>query len=66
MKHIFLPCAALAYFDEDSGISYRCRQCNAVVGSVGQPDQCQTLANKWKTLKMLTGKGWNYTIGEPE
>jgi hypothetical protein len=38
MKHdlMRLPCGGIAYFDESSGISYRC-ECGAVVGSIGQP-----------------------------
>jgi len=62
---IFLPCGADAFFDHDLVIDYRCQQCNAVVGSVGQPQSCQDANNKWKTLEALGGKGWNYRRGEP-
>ena len=32
-----LPCGGRAYWDDASGISYRCETCGAVVGSVGMP-----------------------------
>jgi hypothetical protein len=65
VHRIILPCVAVAYFDDSSGISYRCHQCGAVVGSIGQPKQCKDEADKWKMLQALGGKGWNYEIGEP-
>ena len=38
-----LPCGGTAYFDFGSGISYRCENCGAVVGSIGQPQECKIL-----------------------
>jgi len=38
-----LPCGNTAYFDHQSGISYRCSGCFAVVGSMGMPSHCSTL-----------------------
>lgn len=61
---MFLPCGGTAYFDESSGISYRC-ECGAVVGSIGQPRSCVEEAKKYKVLEALGGKGWNYKTGEP-
>ena len=55
-----LPCGGIAYFDEDSGISYRCELCNAVVGSIGQPKRCKEEAQKHDNWKTLGGKGWDY------
>lgn len=60
-----LPCGGHAYFDFDSGISYRCIYCNAVVGSVGQPQHCQDEAKKWELAEKLGGQGWDYEKGEP-
>lgn len=58
-----LPCGGTAYFDESSGISYRCDTCFAVVGSVGQPQRCIDEANKYKNWEKLGGKGWDYSRG---
>ena len=57
---IRLPCGGTAYFDESSGISYRCADCMAVVGSIGQPQQCKDEAAKWDNWKLLGGVGWDY------
>lgn len=55
-----LPCGGIARFDEDSGISYRCETCFAVVGSIGQPRSCVEEAKKYEVLEALGGKGWDY------
>jgi hypothetical protein len=55
-----LPCGGTAYFDESSGISYRCETCMAVVGSMGMPDHCKQEAEKWRVMELLGGKGWDY------
>jgi hypothetical protein len=55
-----LPCGGIAYFDEDSGISYRCELCGAVVGSIGQPQSCKDEMQKWDNWSKLGGKGWDY------
>ena len=57
-----LPCGGVAYFDESSGISYRC-ECGAVVGSIGMPAHCKTEAEKWRVMELLGGKGWDYFEG---
>jgi hypothetical protein len=62
---MYLPCGGVAYFDEDSGISYRCELCNAVVGSIGQPKRCKDEAQKYENWKQLGGEGWDY-FREPE
>ena len=54
-----LPCGGTAYFDESSGISYRC-ECGAVVGSIGMPQYCKDQADKWRVMELLGGKGWDY------
>lgn len=60
-----LPCGGTAYWDEDSGISYRCELCGAVVGSIGQPQRCKDEEQKYKNWETLGGKGWDY-FAEPE
>lgn len=55
-----LPCGGTAYWDESSGISYRCEVCGAVVGSIGQPQSCKEEAKKYEVWEMLGGKGWDY------
>ena len=51
-------------FDESSGISYRCEDCMAVVGSIGQPRSCKEEAQKWDALKLLGSKQeWDYENG---
>lgn len=59
LPKIKLPCGGTAYFDEDSGISYRC-ECGAVVGSIGQSQHCKDEAKKWEAWKQLGGKDWDY------
>ena len=63
MERIFLPCGTVAMFDHDSGMSYRCTECFAVVGSIGQPRRCQDKAEKWENVQALGGKGWDYETG---
>lgn len=63
---IHLPCGSRAVFDESSGISYRCENCWAVVGSIGQPQYCKDEAKKWDSWKALGGQGWDYIEGRPE
>jgi hypothetical protein len=63
MKPIHLPCGGTAYFDHDSGISYRCETCYAVVGSIGQPQSCKDEAQKYEAWEAIGGKGWDYDKG---
>jgi hypothetical protein len=65
VKPVHLPCGGVAYFDQDSGISYRCETCFAVVGSVGQPRSCKEEVKKYDAWKELGGQGWDYDKGEP-
>lgn len=55
-----LPCGGTAYFDESSGISYRCEDCMAVVGSIGMPQSCKDEMTKYENWETLGGKGWDY------
>ena len=55
-----LPCGGTAYWDEDSGISYRCADCMAVVGSIGMPQACKDEAKKWDNWQSIGGEGWDY------
>jgi hypothetical protein len=55
-KPIELLCGSVAEFDIDSGISYRCRSCFAVIGSVGMPKRCKELYEMEKIVSKLKGK----------
>ena len=64
VKPVHLPCGGVAYFDQDSGISYRCETCFAVVGSVGQPKSCREAAAKYDVLRRLgSNVKWDYNKG---
>ena len=63
LRPMHLPCGGTAYFDVDSGISYRCDTCNAVVGSIGMPGSCKDEAQKYDNWEKLGGKGWDYDKG---
>lgn len=63
MAPLHLPCGGVARFDYNSGISYRCEHCFAVVGSIGQPQSCKDEAKKYETWEQLGGKGWDYNKG---
>ena len=56
MEPIKLSCGGTAYFDVSSGISYRCEDCGAVVGSIGMPQWCKEELQKEKMLEILAGK----------
>lgn len=60
---IISPCGGVALFDGD--YSYRCMDCMAVIGSIGQPQECKDQAKKYYNWEALGGKGWNYEKGEP-
>jgi len=62
LRYIKLPCNAIAEFDESSGCSYRCHDCMATVGSIGMPKRCQEEAEKYQIIKVLGGKGWDYSV----
>lgn len=64
-KPMYLPCGGTAFFDFESGISYRCETCGSVVGSIGQPDECKEEIKKYDVIKTLGGKGWDYSKGKP-
>ena len=55
-----LPCGGTSYFDQELGISYRCMDCGAVVGSIGQPQRCKEAAQKYANWEAMGGKGWDY------
>ena len=60
-----LPCGGTAYWDEASGISYRCENCIAVVGSVGMPKSCKDELNKYDIVLPALGSKitWDYYEG---
>lgn len=53
---IDLECGAVASFDVESGISYRCNTCFAVVGSIGMPRSCKDLYDMINVVDKLKGK----------
>jgi hypothetical protein len=57
----YQPCGGVALFDGD--YSYRCMDCFAVIGSMGQPQSCKDEAAKYDNWKELGGKGWDYDNG---
>jgi hypothetical protein len=55
---LYLPCNSVAHYDGD--FSYRCENCFAVIGSVGQPNHCVEIANKYKMFEKMGHQGWDY------
>jgi hypothetical protein len=62
-NRIALACGATACFDHESGISYRCMNCFAVLGSIGMPQRCKDAEQKYKNWEALGGEGWDYFKG---
>lgn len=60
---IYLPCGGTALFDDGAGYGYRCWDCMAVVGSMGQPNSCKEESKKYENWEELGGKGWDYDKG---
>jgi predicted nucleic acid-binding Zn ribbon protein len=49
----------------DGDYSYRCENCMAVVGSIGQPKECKEAAQKYDVLRELGSRAyWDYKTGE--
>lgn len=63
---LFLPCGGVAHFDHNSGCSYRCEDCMATVGSIGQPGRCREEADKWDAYAKVGLWRWNYETGKQE
>ena len=38
-----MPCGGVPEWDYPSECSYRCNECNAIIGSMGQSDRCKEL-----------------------
>ena len=57
-----LPCGSIAHLDKESGFSYRCMNCHAVVGSVGMPQRCRDEVAKWDNWERMGGKNWDYRV----
>jgi hypothetical protein len=62
-KTMYLPCGGEANFDHESGISYRCEMCGAVLGSVGQPRSCRAEMSKWAAYEAAGMWRWDYDQG---
>jgi hypothetical protein len=61
---IRMPCGGEAHFDHGAGYGYRCWDCMAVVGSMGQPRSCKDEMDKYEILKKLGGSvSWDYNKG---
>jgi hypothetical protein len=65
-KFIISPCGNVARWDSESDMGYRCMTCFAMVGSIGQPRQCQEIAEMYKMMEILGGQGWDYENGKVE
>lgn len=39
-----MNCGGVPVFDRESGMSYRCDKCFAVIGSIGQSQQCKDMS----------------------
>lgn len=57
-RFIKTPCGSPAEFDYDSGMGYRCTHCNAMIGSIGMPNDCYEIMKTnqekekiWEILK---------------
>lgn len=61
---LHLPCGSTARQDFSAEFSYRCDNCGAVPGSIGQPLHCRELTKKYEMWKTVGGKGWNYKTGK--
>ena len=48
-----MPCGGVPTFDEDSGCSYRCWQCMAVLGSVAMSASCRVGMESPEYKKLL-------------
>lgn len=55
-EDINLLCGSVASFDHESGISYRCNTCFAVVGSIAMPKDCKDLYDMEDVMNKLKGK----------
>ena len=55
-----MACGGTPMFDVDSGYAYRCDVCFAVIGSIGQSQNCKDINNDEENRKreweMLSGK----------
>ena len=65
MDVLKLPCGGTAFFDYESGCSYRCSTCYAVIGSIGQSKECKDAAQMYANWEALGGNGWCYKTGKP-
>jgi hypothetical protein len=65
MDVLKLPCGGTAFFDYESGCSYRCSTCYAVIGSIGQSKECKDAAQMYANWEALGGAGWCYVSGKP-
>jgi hypothetical protein len=53
---IKLLCGSMASFDIESGISYRCDKCYAVMRSIGMPKACKELYDMQDVVDKLKGQ----------
>jgi hypothetical protein len=62
IEPIHMPCGGTAYFDESSGISYRCDTCMAVLGSIGMPETCRQIYRDMELLDVIAGRKKEFTF----
>jgi hypothetical protein len=55
MDPITAPCGNRAFFDYESGFSYRCEACMAVIGSIGMPRECRAIMEMDRAVEKLSG-----------
>lgn len=48
-----LPCGGLPRWDYASGYAYRCEDCGAIIGSIGQSDECNIINKLHDDLEEL-------------
>ncbi len=65
MDVLKLPCGGTAFFDYESGCSYRCRNCMATIGSIRQSQECKDAAQMYANWEALGGQNWDYRAGTP-
>jgi len=59
-KYMSMPCGSVAEFDHGAGYGYRCHDCMAVIGSIGQPRSCKEEQEKYRNWAKVGGKDWEY------
>jgi hypothetical protein len=59
-RFMHMPCGSIAQFASEAGYGYRCQDCMAIIGSIGQPRSCKEEQEKYRNWAKLGGKDWEY------